>query len=85
MVEYWEKRLTKFELTRVLGARTLQIALGAPVLTEIDEELPAVEIAKKELFEGKVPIVVVRKYPNKVTERVDVSDPDIIDSIKMFF
>ncbi len=86
MVEYWDKRLTKFELTRVLGARALQIALGAPVLTKVDgDDVQALEIAKKEFFEGKVPMIVVRRYPNNEMERVDVSEPEIIDSIKGFF
>ncbi len=86
MVEYWDKRLTKFELTRVLGARALQISLGAPVLTHVDgDDVQALEIAKKEFFEGKVPMIVVRRYPNNEMERVDVSEPEIIDSIKGFF
>lgn len=85
MVEYWDKRVTKFELTRVLGARALQISLGAPVLTEIQNDMHALEIAKKEFFEGKVPMIVIRRYPNKDIERVDVSDPSIIASIKDFF
>jgi DNA-directed RNA polymerase subunit K/omega len=85
MVEYWNNRLTKFELTRILGARTLQIALGAPVFIKTKGEEYALEIAKKELFAAKVPVVILRTYPNKETERVDIHNPKIIESMKKFF
>jgi DNA-directed RNA polymerase subunit K/omega len=77
--------LTKFELTRVLGARALQIALGAPVLVKTKGTEYALDIAKKELLDGKVPMVVLRTYPNNETERIDIHDPDIIQSLHKFF
>ncbi len=50
---------TKYERARVLGARSLQIAMGAPVFVEVENGKP-IDIAKKELEEGKLPITVAR-------------------------
>jgi len=51
-------KYTKFEKARVIGARALQISLGAPVLTETDEEMESIDIARKELEEGVIPLTV---------------------------
>jgi DNA-directed RNA polymerase subunit K len=50
---------TKYEKARIIGARALQIAMGAPVLIEIDEIDP-IEIAIAEFEKGAVPITVKR-------------------------
>jgi DNA-directed RNA polymerase subunit K len=56
-------RFTRFEVARVLGARSLQIALGAPVLVKSTSGNP-IDVAKEE-FKGKlVPITAKRKLPN---------------------
>ena len=52
--------MTRYEKARVLGARSLQIAQGAPVFVDTDEERP-IDIAKQELEEGKLPITVKRE------------------------
>lgn len=58
---------TKFEKARVLGSRALQIFMGAPFeikLSKADLEsigYNPIEIAKKELAAGKLPIEVVRE------------------------
>ena len=67
--------LTRFEYARVLGARALQIALGAPVLVKLPRDFDrrdVLKIAKYELDRGAVPIVVVRVYPNGKKEFVEV-------------
>ncbi|OUJ18978.1 DNA-directed RNA polymerase subunit K/omega [Methanonatronarchaeum thermophilum] len=51
-------KYTKFEKARVIGARALQISLGAPVLTEADEQMESIDIARKELEEGVIPLTV---------------------------
>lgn len=79
-MSYWNKRLTRFEMARVLGARALQISLGAPLLVKIKEFDPW-EIAKKELIDGKMPLVVVRRYPDGSTERIELSDKDVLEGI----
>ena len=54
--------LTRFEKARIIGARGLQIALGAPVLIEVPEDLvDPIEIAKLEFEQGLIPITIVKK------------------------
>ena len=54
---------TRFEKARIVGARALQISLGAPILLkeeEIKGMIDPVDIAMKEYDEGKIPITVAR-------------------------
>ena len=53
---------TKFEKARLIGARALQIKMGAPILVKVPKgvERP-LEIAKLELEEDVIPITVVGK------------------------
>jgi DNA-directed RNA polymerase subunit K len=51
---------TRFEKARVVGARALQIAMGAPVLIKT-EEADSIKIALEELERGVIPITVIRK------------------------
>lgn len=68
----WPKdRLTRFEVARLLGARALQISLGAPVFIKTDETNP-IEIAKLEFKEKIVPITIKRKLPNETEVVVDI-------------
>ncbi|RJS79504.1 DNA-directed RNA polymerase subunit K [Methanophagales archaeon] len=57
-----EKRdkYTKYEKARIIGARALQIAAGAPVLIRT-EEVDPIEIAMEEFESGHIPITVKRK------------------------
>jgi len=52
---------TRFERARIIGARALQISMGAPVLLEgIQGVLDPMEIAMREFERGVVPITVKR-------------------------
>jgi len=51
---------TRFERARIVGARALQIAMGAPVLIETKEVDP-LKIALEEFEKGVIPITVRRK------------------------
>ena len=61
---------TKYEQARIIGARALQISMGAPILIKLnDEELKemgydTVEIAKLEFKHGLIPISVKRPLPS---------------------
>ena len=56
-----EQSYTRFERARILGARALQISLGAPILTDIPPTLiDPVEIAEREFAAGVIPITVRR-------------------------
>lgn len=53
--------LSKYERARVIGARALQISLGAPVLSKVPKDISEpLDIAEIELNGGTIPIVVRR-------------------------
>ena len=57
--------LTRFEKARIMGARALQLSLGAPVFIEIPENATtSLEIAMEELKQRVIPIVIKRTLPN---------------------
>lgn len=61
---------SKYEHARIIGARALQISMGAPFMIKMDEEglkkigYNAVEIAKMEFKQGLIPINVKRPLPS---------------------
>jgi len=56
---------TRFEKTRIISARALQISMGAPVLINTNLDSPR-EIAKEEFERGVLPITIRRVYPKKI-------------------
>ncbi len=58
-MEEEREKYTKYEEARIIGARALQIAAGAPVLIETDE-MDSIEIAIQEFEKGVIPITVKR-------------------------
>ena len=69
MAEEEIEKYNKYETARILGARALQISMGAPFLIKLNEKdleeinFNPVEIAKKEFKEGIIPITVKRPHP----------------------
>lgn len=65
--------LSKYERTRVVGERAIQISMGAPPLVEVGNLDNPVDIAEKELREKKIPYIIKRVLPNGLIElwRVD--------------
>jgi len=61
-------RLTRFEKARIVGARALQIAMGAPILIKFSK-VPTnpIDIALEELEKGVLPITIRRTLPDGVT------------------
>jgi len=55
-----KKEYTRFERARIIGARALQIANGAPVMIKTDIKDP-IKIAEFEFEEGIIPLDVKRK------------------------
>jgi len=51
---------TRYERARIIGARALQIAMGAPLLIKTDRIDP-LEIALEEFQHNIIPITVKRK------------------------
>lgn len=56
-----EENYTRYEKAKIIGARALQIAYGAPPLVET-KEIDPLKIAEIEFEKSLIPFVVVRKY-----------------------
>lgn len=60
-------KYNKYETARMVGARALQISMGAPFLVKLEEEdlkklkYNPVEIAKLEFEKGVIPITVKKQ------------------------
>jgi DNA-directed RNA polymerase subunit K len=54
------QRYNRYEKARILGARSLQLAYGAPVLVETDQSEPIL-IAAEEYDAGVLPFTVRRE------------------------
>ena len=69
MVE--SKQFSKYEIARILGARSLQIAMNAPLLIKIEKEdlekikFDALKIAEIELNSNILPISIKKPLPQK--------------------
>jgi len=60
-----DDRLTRFEVARLVGARALQIALGAPVLVSSENKvISPIDFAKIEFKNGIIPITIKRTFPS---------------------
>ena len=58
-------KLTRFEKARIVGARALQIAMGAPILVVPSANLSnPIDIALQELETGTLPITIRRTLPD---------------------
>ena len=62
-------KLNQYEKARIIGARSLQLALGAPILIKMNKSdyeklnYNPIEIAKKELEKGVLPISIKKTMP----------------------
>ncbi len=57
-------RLTRYERARVVGARALQLSMGAPILVLIEKDLSPILIAERELKARVLPLSVKRELPD---------------------
>ena len=65
--------LTRFEKARIMGARALQLSLGAPVFIEIPKNATtSLEIAMEELKQRVIPIVIKRSLPNNDYQNIPI-------------
>ncbi len=58
------REYTRYEKARIIGARSLQISMGAPPMLDFSDEeglLDPVDAAIKEFEEGVIPITVIRE------------------------
>ncbi|MFH0869276.1 MAG: DNA-directed RNA polymerase subunit K [archaeon] len=60
-------KFTKYETARIIGARALQLAMGAPLLMKRPKELYDTSIiAETEFSSGVLPITIKRPKPVKI-------------------
>ena len=70
------KEYSKYEITRIVGARALQIAMNAPLLVKIKEEdlekinYDSLKIAEVELNSDVLPISIKKPFPEKKEEEL---------------
>lgn len=63
---------TRYEKARIIGARSLQIAMGAPLLLKSGKEdlekvnYSPIELSKREFESGVLPITIRRPLPKRL-------------------
>lgn len=67
--------MTRFEKAKILGVRSEMLAGGAPALIHVPPGISSTyEIAKMELKQKKIPLIVKRTLPNDTCEYWRVED-----------
>jgi len=80
--EKFEDRFTRYEVARILGARSSQLAMDAPVLLKLTKEqkeelnFDPLKTAEKELESDVLPITVKRPLPKKSEKVVKKLTPE---------
>ena len=54
-------KYNKYEKTRIIAARALQLFYGAPPLVEVSDIESPIKIAELEFEKGVIPLVVIRE------------------------
>jgi len=66
--------LTRFEKARIMGARALQLSLGAPPFVPVPKDTStSLDIAMEELNERLIPIVIRRVLPNGDYQNIPIN------------
>jgi len=67
--------LTRFESARIMGARALQLSLGAPPFISLPKDATtSLDIAIKELEERVIPITIRRTLPNGDYQNIPIAN-----------
>lgn len=67
-------KLTRFEKARIVGARSLQLAMGAPPFIPLEGHFRGpIDIATAELEEDALPVSIRRALPNGVTQDIPIN------------
>ena len=76
VLEKLKDKFTRYEIARILGARSLQLAMDAPVLLKLSKEeqdelnFDSLKIAERELESEVLPITVRRPLPKRSEKTV---------------
>jgi len=71
--------MTSFEFARLIGCRDFQLKNGDKPLVDAKNETNTLDIARKELYELVIPLVIIRTLPDGRTECWKVSELYIAD------
>ncbi len=84
-----QDKFTRYEIARILGARSLQLAMDAPVLLKMTKEeedelnYDTLLIAEKELESDVLPITVRRPLPKKSEKTIKkLSEEEIKEKLE---
>lgn len=67
------QKLTRFEKARIVGARSLQLAMGAPSFVPTDETVrDSIALAMMELASDALPISIRRSLPNGHSQDIPI-------------
>ena len=67
-------KLTRFEKARIVGARSLQLAMGAPSFVSVEGTYRGpIEIATLELEEDALPISIRRSLPDGTIQDIPIA------------
>jgi|GEM_PF-1246281 len=61
--------LTKFEYARILGLRAQQIAMGGSVYVDVGDIKDPIQMAEKEIKEGKCHLIIERLLPGHLLNK----------------
>ena len=67
------QRITRFEKTRLISARALQLSLGAPPMVKVAKGQTMIEVARDEFMKKILPLSVLRKFPNGEIIQIDIN------------
>jgi len=83
-------KYTRYEIARILGARSLQLAMDAPILLKMSSEeldelnFDVLKIAEKELDAEVLPITVKRPLPKKSQRDVKrLTDEEVKEKLEI--
>ncbi|MDG6956363.1 MAG: DNA-directed RNA polymerase subunit K [Nitrososphaerota archaeon] len=66
-------KLTRFEKARIVGARSLQLAMGAPAFVSLEGGYRGpIQTAMLELEADALPISIRRSLPNGITQDIPI-------------
>jgi DNA-directed RNA polymerase subunit K len=89
MIEKFKDKFTRYEIARILGARSLQLAMDAPVLLKLSKEeweelnYDSLKIAEKEFDLEVLPITVRRPMPKRSEKTIKkLSEDEIQDKLE---
>ena len=77
--KFTDPYMTDYEFARLIACRDLQLKNGYDPCVDTEDEIDTLEIARKELYELVIPLVIQRTLPDGRTEWWKVSELYIAD------